>query len=242
MSNQGFELLMPSGEVAISSQWPALNMSQYQRGISVVMIDQYNAEGRLMYPEKRRTCPIVAFMPRTIGLHIDLGGYVSGPLSDRYYTGTSFKGRSWNWQPATGIVDAYLFEFYSINSGSKFGLQSFNEAGELVFDSESASMRILKIIRPEDLSYDGYGDTPGWVGNPGWRTYFYSAPWPEGGQAFVIMSEGQQTSGGSGAAGFWGFRTSFDRVSFSYTWAKDSPPGGFVPGQIAVVAITKKLA
>lgn len=241
MSTVGFEVYNDLNQLVISSSFPVMNMSQV--GVAnCVMIDPYNSEGRVMYPGGaiRYDFPIVALKPLTLNLFPRLGGVTANPSdwNDRRFVGLRFLAQNWNFAPVIGQVQAYLFEAFAIDSGGKFGMQSFDESGRLLFDSESVAMRVVKVGKPADATYDGYQDHGSGVGFGGYRTLFYSVPWPNDAEAYVEVSGGTYTSGGEGSGGVWGFVGNFKRLTLAYTYMKDYGLGGYTPGSVMFVKRT----
>lgn len=236
--SEGFEVYNEKNQLMVSSQWPTMNMYTHQKNSQIILqpYNYYYAE--LKFPERRRTTGMLAFRPRTLGCFVDIQGWQEGPYGDTWQIGIRVGGQTWNSVGIPGAVDIYMFDFHAIPSGERFGLQTYDENGKLTFDSEATSLKIIKQVKFEDMTFLGGQPT----GSGDGYAWFFGITWPLEADAIIETSMPSWTAGGEGSGGNWGFLNDMNTLVYSYVWRTSwGGPQNFRTPSLMFCRITKKL-
>lgn len=223
MSEAIFESTNSAGGITASTRYPLLAHLQSENVTTVN--DGYNAMGiSVIAPLAKMDAPVVFVRPRTIGIFFDSpgrrvgdGSYVPSP-DNRPITGITVRSLTWDWRPAAGNCDLVMFSQTMRDSNSGFGLQTFDENGVIMYDSQTPAMAVHKVAKSTDWVYEGQ------MTRSGYTVWVYSTPWPSGAEGFKIIRNGTWTGDplGGGSPSF-GCYTSLDRLTCMMTVNNDFP-------------------
>lgn len=217
MSEAIFESTNSAGGVTASTRYPLLAHLKSENITTVN--DGINSKGiSYIPPVPQLDSPIVFVRPRTVGIVFDTPGRQVGdgsyvpPPDNRPITGVTIRALTWDWRPVVGNCDLIMYSQNMIESNTGFGLQTFDENGVLMYDSQTPAMGVHTVVKSGDWAYEGQ------MKRKGYTTWVYSTPWPQGAEGFKsIRNHTYQGDPFGGGSAYYGCYRSLDILTCMIT-------------------------
>lgn len=229
-----FESYNDAGALQVSTRYPLL--ANYKVETVTAVSDGINSEALSYFPEVQPVDAPIAFLrPRTLGVFTDSPGLLRGdgnPISNDTRPARAIRVRclTWDWKPVVGAWDVSTYYQKMIDSFSGFGLQTFDENGTLLYDSQTPAMAVVKIARDGDWTFERQ------IKRPRYTVWVYSTAFPleaEGYRRVKSHTYSGDPLGGGNA--YFGAENALDRLTCQITTEDEFPSAITAPPWVMFV-------